>query len=56
MPEGLGEGDTFVENGLRFTITNGDLTVKDLDLAEYLYEEPASRANAKGYKARALTR
>ncbi|KRE05048.1 hypothetical protein ASE63_25125 [Bosea sp. Root381] len=56
IPEGISEGDTFVENGLRFTIKNGDLTVRDLDLGEYLYEEPASGSNTKTYKARALTR
>lgn len=56
IPEGLGEGDTFIHEGLRYTVKNDELTVRDLDLGEYIYEEPASRANTKAYKARALAK
>lgn len=56
IPPDLGEGDTFVHEGLRFTVMNGELTVRDLDLGEYVYEELVSRSNTKAYKARALTR
>lgn len=56
IPPGLGEGDTFVHEGLRYTVKAGELTVRDLDLGEYLYEEPAGRADTKVYKARALAR
>lgn len=57
IPEGLGEGDTFVENGIRFTIKNGDLTVRDLDLGEYLYVvegDTPEAAKKKAAKARHL--
>ncbi len=57
IPEGLGEGDTFVENGIRFTIKNGDLTVRDLDLGEYLYVaegDTPEAAKKKAAKARYL--
>lgn len=57
IPEGLGEGDAFVENGIRFTIKNGDLTVRDLDLGEYLYVvegDTPEAAKKKAAKARHL--
>lgn len=57
IPKGLGEGETFVHDGLTFTIKNGDLTVKDLDLGTYLYVTDADDAETgrkKAAKARYL--